>query len=93
MLRSTLYGSVDAVDVMEWVVDRVVRCHWPLRDSVQVGLLQRAPRRCVSRHDRDEHGRRTRGHCCIEANGVLAVPQSEEKWLLGTVENRNKPVI
>jgi hypothetical protein len=33
------------------------------------------------------------GHCCIEAKGVLAVPQSEEKWLLGTVENRNKPVI
>jgi len=32
-------------------------------------------------------------HCCIEAKGVLAVPQSEEKWFLGTVENRDKPVI
>ena len=32
-------------------------------------------------------------HSCIEAKGVFAVTQSEEKWLLDTVENRNKPVI
>ena len=43
---------------MEWVVDRVVRCHWPLRDPAQASLLQCAPRRDVSRHDRDDHGRR-----------------------------------
>jgi hypothetical protein len=33
------------------------------------------------------------GTVCIEAKGALAVPRSEEKWLLSTIENRNKPVI
>ncbi len=34
-----------------------------------------------------------KGHCCIKAKGVLAVPQSGDAGPSGTLENRNKPGI
>ena len=34
-----------------------------------------------------------KGHCCIKAKGVLAVPQSGDAGPSDTLENRNKPGI
>ena len=33
------------------------------------------------------------GHCCIQTKGIFVMPQNEEKWLLSTLRNRNKPGI
>ena len=47
-------GAVEAQDVVQRVVDRVVRFEVALGDPAEPGLLQGPPRRDVGRHHRDE---------------------------------------